>query len=284
MARLWRVLPAAVQAFIADDALSRGAAIAYYAVFAIAPIFVIVIAVAGFFFGDEAAQNAIVAEFAGLMGMEAAALLQQMIHSASDTTAGIVSTILSIGTLLLTATGVFTEMQSALNAIWKAHPPASALSTLLRARLVSLGLVLALGFMLIASLIASAALSALGEYLRDVFPALPLLLTCLDLVLSVGLITVLVGAIYKFLPDTPIGWQDVGVGAALTALLLTAGKWLIGVYVGSSAVASTYGAASAFVVILLWVYYCAQIFLLGAEVTYAYAQQDRRDRVSAELV
>jgi membrane protein len=274
--RIWTILKAAVDGFIADDALSRGAAIAYYSVFAIAPILVIVIAVAGLVFGQDAAQNAIVEEFRGLMGAQAATLLQQMIRAAGDAKAGVISTLIGLGTLLLSATGVFGEMQSALNMIWKAKPKHSAVAVMLRARLVSLGLVLSLGFVLIASLATSAALSALAGYLRDVFPGLLLVLSFVDIALSLGLTTILIGAIYKFLPDTPLDWQDVTIGAIVTALLLAFGKWLIGLYIGSSAVVSVYGAASALVVVLLWVYYCSQIFLFGAEITYAvkdHAQQ-----------
>ena len=274
--RIWLILHAAVDAFIADSALSRGAAIAYYSVFAIAPILLITIAAAGVLFGERAAQNAIVQQFGGLLGNPAAELLQQMILGVSESRSGTLGTILGIGTLFLTATGVFGEIQSALNAIWKARPQASTISLLLRARLTSLGLVLALGFLLIVSLLASAALSALSAYLRNVFPALPLLLGLLDLFLSLSLTAILVGAIYKFLPDTPIEWKDVRVGAGVSAVLLTTGKWFIGLYVAGTGVASTYGAASALVVILLWVYYCAQIFLFGAEITYAYTQQARQ--------
>jgi membrane protein len=278
--RIWPILQAAFNAFIADGALSRGAAIAYYSIFAIAPILLITTAAAGVIFGEKAAQNAIVEEFSGLMGPAAAELLQQIILGVSETRGGMLGTILGLGTLFLTATGVFGEIQSALNAIWKAHPRASTISLLLRARLMSLGLVLALGFLLIVSLLASAALSALSTYLRNVFPALPLLLAVVDLVLSLSLTAILVGAIYKFLPDTPIEWRDVRIGAGVSALLLTAGKWFIGIYVAGSGVASAYGAASALVVILLWVYYCAQIFLFGAEITYAYSQQTHRNAVA----
>ncbi len=260
-----------VAAFIADGALTYGAAIAYYTIFAIAPVLLIVIAVAGLAFGHDAAQGAIVAQLSGLMGQQSAEALQSMLRSAHSSGSGTLATIVGIATLLITASGVFGEMQTSLNAIWKARPNTSAVSRLIRARIVSLGLVMALGFLLMVSLALSAALTVVGSYLNGFFPGIHLLLQILNFIISFLLISLLFAAIYKFLPDTPIAWRDVAIGAVATALLFTVGKTLIGLYIGSSQVASSFGAAGALIVILLWIYYSAQIFLLGAEFTKCYA-------------
>jgi membrane protein len=257
--------------FVEDEALSRGAAIAYYTIFSITPILIIVIAIAGLIFGQEAAQGSIVAQLTGLMGQQAAEALQSMITSASDRQSGMIATLIGIGTLLVGATGVFGEIQSSLNVIWKAEPRRSTVSRLVRARIASFGLILTLGFLLVVSLVVSAALSALDTYLSGIFPGIHILFQGLNFVISLALISVLFGAIYKFLPDTQIAWRDVLIGAFVTALLFTIGKTLIGLYIGSSKVASSYGAAGALIVILLWIYYSAQIFLFGAEFTKTYA-------------
>jgi membrane protein len=264
-----------ILAFIEDGALSRGAAIAFYTIFSIAPVLVIVIAIAGLIFGREAAEGEIVRQLSGLMGQESAEALEAMIRSASNRQSGIIATIIGTATLLLTATGVFGEMQTSLNAIWKAQPGTSTVSQLVRARIASLGLIVALGFVLMVSLVVSAALTAFGSYLQSVFPGVHFLLQALNFVLSLVLISALFAAIYKILPDTPIAWWHVIAGAVVTALLFTIGKTIIGLYIGSSKVASSYGAAGALVVVLLWVYYSAQIFLLGAEFTKIYAEGDR---------
>jgi membrane protein len=193
-----------------------------------------------------------------------------MIRSANNRESGILATVIGIATLLLTASGTFAEIQTSLNAIWKAAPSAN-LSDLFRARLLSLGLVVTLGFLMLVSLVVSAALAALGSYLDYLVPGGQILVAIAHFVLSLSLISALFAAIYKILPDKPISWRDVGVGAVATALLFVLGKSLIGFYIGSSGVASSYGAAGALLIILLWVYYSAQVFLLGAEFTKAYA-------------
>jgi membrane protein len=269
--KYWDLVTKTVLGFIEDGALSRGAAIAYYTIFSIAPILIIVIAVAGLVFGQDAAEGAIVGQLSGLMGEQSAEAIQSMIKSASNRQSGIVATMIGVATLLLGATGVFGEIQSSLNAIWKAEPNTSAVSQLVWARITSFGLVLTLGFLLVVSLAVSAALSALDTYLNGIFPGIHVLFRALNFVVSLALISVLFGAIYKFLPDTPIAWRDVSIGAIVTALLFTIGKTLIGFYIGSSKVASSYGAAGALFVILVWIYYSAQIFLLGAEFTKTYA-------------
>lgn len=269
----WTMLKDTVFAFVNDGALSRGAAIAFYTVTSIAPILLIVIAIAGLVFGHEAAKGAVIGQLSGLMGHQTSDVLQTAIASASAKSSGILATIIGLVTLIATASGVFGEMQTALNAIWKAEPRGSTVSRLVRARAASLGLVAALGFMLIASLVVSTALTALGNYLDSILPFGKVILAVVNTVVSIALLSVLFAAIYKVLPDRTLQWRDVIIGSVVTAILFTIGKSLIGWYIGSSAVASGFGAAGALIVLLLWVYYSAQIFLLGAEFTKVYANR-----------
>ena len=267
----WKMLKDTVLAFIDDEALSRGAAIAFYTVTSIAPVLLIVIAIAGFALGQDAAQNALTGQLTSLMGQQTAEVLQTAIASASGTSSGIVATIIGIITLIVTASGVFGEMQTALNAIWKAEPQGITLSGLIRARATSLGLVAALGFLLMVSLVVSTGLTAFGNYLDSILPFGKIILTALNVIVSIALISFLFASIYKVLPDRTLEWRDVVVGAIVTAVLFSVGKSLISWYIGSSAVASSFGAAGGLIVLLLWVYYSAQIFLLGAEFTKVYA-------------
>jgi membrane protein len=269
----WKMFKDTIISFIDDEALSRGAAIAFYTVTSMAPVLLIVVAIAGLAFGRDAAQNAITEQLSGLMGQQTAEVLQSAVVSAAGKSSGILATIIAIVTLTATASGVFGEIQSALNAIWKAEPKGTTVSRLIRARAASLGLVAAVGFLLIVSLVVSAALTAFGNHLNSILPFGKLILTVLNVVVSLGLISVLFAAIYKVLPDRHLEWRDVAVGAMVTAVLFTLGKSLIGWYIGSSAVASSYGAAGALIILLLWVYYSAQIFLLGAEFTKVYANR-----------
>jgi membrane protein len=260
-----------VLAFIDDEALSRGAAIAFYTVTSIAPVLLIVIAIAGLAFGRDAAQNAITEQLSGLMGRQTAEVLQTAVASAASKSSGVVATIIGVITLMVTASGVFGEMQTALNVIWKAEPEGSTVSRLIRGRAASLGLVAALGFLLMVSLVVSTLLTAFGNYLNSILPFGQVILTVLNVIVSLALISFLFAAIYKVLPDRDLEWGDVAVGAIVTGVLFTIGKTLISWYIGSSAVASSFGAAGALIVLLLWVYYSAQIFLLGAEFTKVYA-------------
>jgi membrane protein len=269
----WKMLKDTVLAFIDDEALSRGAAIAFYTVTSIAPVLLIVIAIAGLAFGQDAAQNALIGQLSGLMGRQTAEVLQTAVASAADTSSGVMATAIGIITLIVTASGVFGEMQTALNAIWKAKPKGTTVSRLIRARAASLGLVAALGFLLMVSLVVSTVLTAVGNYLDSILPFGKIILSVLNLVISLALISFLFAAIYKVLPDRDLEWRDVVVGAIVTAVLFTVGKSLISWYIGSSAVASSFGAAGALIVLLLWVYYSAQIFLLGAEFTKVYANR-----------
>ncbi|MBL6455101.1 YihY/virulence factor BrkB family protein [Belnapia sp. T6] len=270
--RVWGLLRESVEGYIEDEAMSRGAAVAYYTVFSIAPLLVIATAIAGLAFGEDAVRGAISEQLRGLLGNTGAETVEAMVKGASNRTSGTIATIIGVVTLLLTASGVFGELQSALNAIWRAKPPeGGAVTRLMRAKLASLGLVAATGFLLLVSLIASAIISVLITWFRDQLPEMLLLLGVANFLLSFLMVTILFAAIYKILPDRNIAWRDVAVGAVVTAFLFTIGKTLIGWYVGSSNVATSYGAAGALMVVLLWVYYSAQIFMLGAEFTRAWA-------------
>ena len=266
----WKLLVDTTLCFIDDEALSRGGAIAFYAITSLAPVLLIVIAIAGMVFGRDAAQDAISGQFSALMGKQAADVLQSVIASASTKSSSIVATIVGIAMLMATASGVFGEMQAALNTIWKTRSRETTLSRLIRARVTSLGLVAALGFLLVVSLVVSAGLTAFANYL-DRLPVGAMILSGVNFAVSWLLFALLFGAIYKVLPDRTLQWKDVIVGALMTSLLFNIGKALIGWYIGSSAVASSYGAAGGLIVLLLWVYYSAQIFLFGAEFTKIYA-------------
>lgn len=266
-----KMLKDTVLSFIDDEALSKGAAIAFYTVTSIGPVLLIVVAITGLAFGHDAAQNAISTQLNGLMGQQTAEVIQTAIAGAAGKSSGTVATIIGIATLIATTTGVFGEMQSALNSIWKAKPRATTISRLIRARAASLGLVAALGFLLIVSLAVSAGLTAFGNYLDAIVPIGKLILPLLNFVVSLALLAVLFASIYKVLPDRRLEWRDVIIGAVVTSVLFTVGKSLIGWYLGSIAVASSYGAAGGLIVLLLWVYYSVQIFLLGAEFTKIFA-------------
>jgi membrane protein len=266
----WQLAKHTVLSFIEDDALTRGAAVAFYTATSLAPVLLIVIAVAGLVFGREAAQHAITAQLGGLMGQQTADLLDTAIKQGGSKSSDILATVIGIVTLIVTASGVFGEVQSALNVVWKAKPKGSTVSRLIRARAASLGLVTVMGFLLMVSLAVSAGLTAFGSQLNAVLPFGKLIMTVINIVISLALISFLFAAVFKVLPDRHLRWRDVITGAVATAVLFTIGKSLIGWYIGSSAVASSYGAAGGLIVLLLWVYYSAQIFLLGAEFTKVY--------------
>jgi membrane protein len=270
----WHLLRDTLSDFIEDEALSWGASIAYYTLFSIAPVLLVVVAIAGLVFGREAAQGAIVDQFSVLMGHQTAETLQGMVESAAKPHEGTWATVIGVIVLFIAVSGVFGEVQSAMNAIWKAAPPeGSTITRLMRARLISMGLVVTAGFLLMVSLAASAGLAAFSTYLSIVFPALQPILAALDVVLSALLIGGLFAAMFKVLPDADIAWRDVAIGASATTILFEAGKYAIAFYIGQSNVASSYGAAGALIVLLVWIYYSAQIFLLGAEFSHAYAKR-----------
>lgn len=269
--KVWAVGKQSVLSFIDDNALSRAAAISFYATTSLAPVLLIVIAIAGLAVGHEAAQFAVSLQLSGLLGPQGADLVEAIVTGADDKSRGAFAISVAALTLIVTASGVFGEMQTALNQIWRAEPPYVSLSRLLRARVVSLGLVGALGFLLLVSLAASAAISGLSDVINARLPAGSLLISVANTVISLGLVAILFGAIYKALPDRVLGWRDVTFGAVVTAVLFTIGKALIGWYLGTTTIASSYGAAGSLIILLLWVFYSSCIFLFGAEITRAYA-------------
>ncbi|MDO8278345.1 MAG: YihY/virulence factor BrkB family protein [Burkholderiaceae bacterium] len=275
LSQQWLMIKAAVNAWVDDYAPSMGAALSYYTLFSLAPLLIIVIAVAGMVFGQEAAQGEIVAQLRGIMGEDGAVAVEGMLKAAREPAKGVVATVVGIALLLIGATAIFGELQSALDRIWRL-PPAQAESGiwhLLRSRLLSFGLVLGLGFMLTVSLVVSAALAASGKWWGGWFEGWNVVLQVLNFAVSLGIFTLLFAMIYKIMPRANIPWRDVWTGAAVTALLFTIGKVLIGLYLGKSNLASGFGAAGSFVVLVAWVYYSAQIFLFGAEYTWVYANR-----------
>ena len=252
-----------------------GASLSYYTLFSMAPLLIIAIGVAGLVFGEKAAQGQIQAELAGLIGEQSAKAIEGVVEASRQGKAGILASVIAFFTLLLGATGVFVELKSALNDVWGVKPPPSAGGVwgYVRTRLVSLAMVMAVGFLLMVSLVASAALAAVQGLLAGWMPGWDKLLWALNTVVSFGVITVLFALLLKYLPDTAIAWKDVWLGAVLTALLFNIGKTLIGLYLGKSSVASVYGAAGSLVVVIVWVYYAAQIFFFGAELTQAFAHR-----------
>lgn len=275
LSRLLQICKTTAVAWVDDHAPSMGAAISYYTVFSMAPLLVIVIAIAGYVFGDEAVRGALQGQISGLVGEESAIAIQGLIRSAREPAEGLVASGISIVFLVVGATTVFAEIQSALDRIWhvpeKAKP--SGLWGLLRARFLSFGLILALAFLLIASLSLSAGVAAIGTYFSSLMPGWEVLLQGLNMGLSLVVETVLFAMIFKLMPSTKIAWSDVWVGAGVTAALFELGKVLIGLYVGKAGISSTYAAAGSIAIILIWVYYAAQIFLLGAEFTKVYATE-----------
>jgi membrane protein len=264
----------AVYGWLDDHAATMGAAIAYYTVFSLAPMLVMVIGIAGLAFGREAAEGALFGELAELIGPESAEAVQALLRGASSTRSGIVATAIGIGTLIIAATAVFGQLQSALNVIWKA-PAGGNLGMwyLLKSRLLSLSVIIVIGFLLLVSLVISTALAAFSDYLDRVLAELATILRIVHLALSLGFTTVLFAMMFKILPDHPVEWEEVWLGAGIAALLFTVGKHLISLYIGSSNMASTYGAAGALIIVFVWVYYSAQILLLGAEFAKAHSDQ-----------
>jgi YihY family inner membrane protein len=271
--REWQIFLAAANAWMDDYAPSMGAALSYYTLFSLAPLLVLIIAIAGLIFGQDAAQGAIIAQLQGIMGKEGATAIQGLLQAAREPSTGIVASIVGGFLLLLGATAIFAELQTDLDRIWQvpAQQKPSGLWGWLRSRVLSFGLVLGLAFMLMISLVVSAALAATSTWLGGGETAESVLATVLNFVASFALFTVLFAMIYKIMPTAKISWHDVWMGAAVTALLFNIGKSLIGLYLAKSSVASGFGAAGSFVILVAWFYYSAQIFLFGAEYTWVYA-------------
>ena len=262
----------AFYAWIDDNAPTHGAALAYYTVFALAPLLIIVIAIAGLVFGREAAQGQILSQIEGLVGEQGGRAVQAMLENARQPGPGIVASAIGLITLIIASTGVFAQLQVSLDTIWRVTPkPGRGILGIIKDRFLSFLMVIVAGFLLLVSLVLSAALAALGKFFSYLLPVPEGVLHGVNFVVSFAVITLLFAAIYKVLPDAKISWSDVWIGAAVTSLLFSLGKFMIGLYLGKGSVASAYGAAGSLVIILVWVYYSAQILLYGAEFTAVYA-------------
>jgi membrane protein len=258
-----------------DDKCPRlGAALSYYTIFSLAPLLLIVISVAGLFFGKQAAAGAIYQQIAGLVGSDAAKFIQEAVARANHPGKGIASLAVGVVALLVGATGVVIELQDSLNTVWKVVPkPNRGIWGFVRTRLISIAMIMALGFLLLVSLIFSAALAGLTGWLRSYVGDIALLGWVVDFVVSLGTISLLIAVIYKLLPEARVAWRDVWVGAPVTAALFILGKYLIGLYIGKASVGSAFGAAGSLAVLLVWIYYSTQLILLGAEFTRVYANR-----------
>jgi membrane protein len=283
---------ASVTSWLDDAAPSMGAALSYYTIFSLAPLLLIVMSVAGLIFGAEAARGELFGQLRGLMGSDAAAALETLLASLNKPAEGIGASVAGFALLLIGATSVFGELQNALDRIWRA--PArikhSGVWNLLRERLLSVGMIFGLAFLLMVSLVAGAFVSALGKWWGPMFGGWETIAQLANIAVGFLLSTLVFAMIYKLMPRAKVRWADVWIGALVTSALFTIGKFLIGLYIGKSGVASTFGAAGSIAVILVWVYYSAQIFLIGAEFTWVYAKtfgsmrdSPRRVNTSAEL-
>ena len=274
--RYWNTLKRAGGAWVDDRAQSMGAALAYYTVFSIAPLLLIAISVAGLVYGQDAARGAIVGQLQGLMGKAGADAVQGLLRSVSKPSQGIAGAAVGLAVLVIGATSVFAELQDDLNRIWQTPSKVKLAGwwAWLRTRLLSMGLIFAIGFLMLVSLAASAMFEAAGSWAGGLAGSEKVVGEAVNFVVSYVLTAALIALIYRFMPDATIRWRDVCVGSLVTALLFVIGKLLIGLYIAKSAIASGFGAAGSLAVLLAWVYYSAQIFLFGAEFTWAYANPE----------
>lgn len=269
-----KLLHETLNAWSEHRASSKSAALAYYTLFSLTPIMILAIAVAGYFFGQQAAQGQIVAQIQALVGTSGAQAIQALLVAARDPVSGTLATIVAIALLIIGSTGVFTELKDSLDDMWGvARARHSTFLLLLKGRLESFGLVMVLAFLLLVSLVINAALPWLEPYLRPILGNLPIPLSTISSIISFILIAFLFAVIYKTLPDAPLSWKDVWIGAVFTAGLFILGKYAIGLYLSYSGVASSFGAAGSVIALLLWIYYSALIFFFGAEFTRQYALQ-----------
>jgi membrane protein len=268
-----KLITQALASWIDDAAPSRGAALSYYTLFSMAPLLLIVMSVAGFVFGAEAARGELFGQLRGLMGDEAAKTLESLLATLDKPGQSIGASMVGFAFLLVGATSVFGELQNALDRIWRAPTRVNSggVWKLLRARLLSLGMILGFAFLLMVSLVAGAAVSAIGKWWGPIFQGWEALAQVVNVAFGFVLSTAIFAMIYKLMPRAQVRWKDVWIGALVTSVLFTIGKYLIGLYIGTSGIASGFGAAGSIAVILVWVYYSAQIFLIGAEFTWVYA-------------
>ena len=261
-----------VTAWVDHSASSMGAALAFYTLFSVAPILIIALSLAGYFFGPHTAETELLAQLRDLTGAAGADALHSVLASAQYSNKKGMAAVVGVVTLIIGATSVFGELQHSLDVVWSStRKPESGWWGMVRRRLLSFGMVLGVGFLLLVSLIASAVLAGVGSWMQERLPGLAITLPILDVILSFAMTVLLFAMIYKYVPRETIAWRDVWVGATVTAFLFTVGKSLIGLYLGRSSFSGAYGAAGSLVVLLMWVYYSAQIFLLGAEFTRAFA-------------
>lgn len=269
---IWNLLKASISAWSDDKSPRLGAALSFYTVFAMPPLFMIAIFIASLVFDPESVRTHIFSEVGGLIGKKSAEAIQSAMAAQYDANKGLVASAIAIGTLILTATGLFIELQDALNTIWRVEAkPGHGVMGFIRIRLMSFAMVVGIGFLLLVSLIVSAGLAAATKYISGLMPGVGVVSVIASDVVSFAVITVLFAMIFKVLPDVRIAWRDVWIGGAVTSLLFTGGKFLLGWYLGRSTTISAYGAAGSVVLILLWVYYSAQILFFGAEITKVYA-------------
>jgi membrane protein len=268
---LWTIAKEAAANWSSHRDSRQGAALAYYSVFSLGPIIVIAIAVAGFFFGREAVSGQVASSITGMLGDTGAKAVQAMLADAGRPREGLLATVLGLGTLLFAAIGVVVQLKDALNTVWEVGDiPGQGIWHFLRSYVVSLAAVLALGFLLLVSLIVTAGLAAFGKYAAPHIQEW--LLHIISLLVSISVISILFAMMFKWLPDADVDWYDVWLGAVVTAILFEIGKSAIGFYIGKQGLDSTYGAAASIIVVLIWVYYSSQIILMGAEVTHAFAK------------
>lgn len=264
---MWSILQETVANWSRHNTARLGAALAYYSIFSLGPIIVISVAVAGTVFGPDAARGEITGQIRGLLGNAGAQAVEAMLAGASRPHDGMVATLIGIGTLVFAAVGVMVQLKDALNTVWNVDAtPAEGYWRLIRGYLLSFVAVLALGFLLLVSLVFTASLAAAGKFVAPYLPEGPIQAT--GSLVSLALVTLLFAMMFKWLPDTHVAWREVWAGAAVTAALFEIGKFLIAVYIGKQGLESTYGAATSLVMLLVWVYYASQIVLFGAELTH----------------
>lgn len=273
--KLWELLRGTFQEWKEDKVSRLAAALSYYTIFSLPGLLLIVVAVAGFFLGQESVRQDLLSQVATLVGEQGAEAMDTMLSNAGwDRNAGIMAIVIGVATVIVAATGAFTQLQEAMNTVWEVRPaPSAGIGQTVRKRFLSFSLILGIAFLLLVSLVISTALAGLGNYLEGMFPAARWLMQVVNLIISYAVITVLFALMYMYLPDADVAWKDVFVGAALTTFLFVIGKFALGFYLGRSSAASAYGAAGSLVLLLLWIYYSAQIFLFGAEFTQVYARR-----------
>ncbi|MEH2010508.1 YihY/virulence factor BrkB family protein [Nostoc sp.] len=271
---IWKLLQETFKEWSEDKASRLAAALAYYTIFSIAPLLIIVIAIAGVVFGEDAARGQIVGQIQGLVGKDGAQFIQTAIQNANKPQTGAMASIISVVVLLVGATGLFTELQDSLNTIWEVKAkPGRGVNNMIRLRFLSFAMVIGIGFLLLVSLVISTGLAALVKYFGNILPGIDFLWRIVNFVLSFSITTALFGLIFKVLPDVKITWNDVFIGSIITSFLFSIGRFLLGQYLGNGSFGSTYGAAGSLVVLLAWVNYAAQILFFGAEFTQVYARR-----------